>query len=105
MALQSAIGPYNLFAASYPLNVYQLAETNVKFDVSVSSGSSQVADSFKNTRDLPTTCATLSSNTSTTSSAYAYQGCYTDSPQRTLSGAVYYDNTIEKFATDCRKFL
>lgn len=71
MTFQSAFGLYNLYAASTTLNIYQLANTNVKFDVSVGNGSSLVADSFKNTNQLPTTCSTLVlvSSTSTTSTS------------------------------------
>jgi hypothetical protein len=69
MTFQSASGIYNLYAASTTLNIYQLANTNVKFDVSVGSGSSLVADSFKNTNQLPTACSTLGSVSSTSSSS------------------------------------
>lgn len=71
MNFQFAYGLYNLYAASTTLNIYQLANTNVKFDVSVGSGSSLVADSFKNTNQLPTACAALGSvsSTSTTSTS------------------------------------
>jgi hypothetical protein len=69
MTFQFSYGLYNLYAASTTLNIYQLANTNVKFDVSVGSGSSLVADSFKNTNQLPTACSALGSvsSTSTTS--------------------------------------
>jgi hypothetical protein len=68
MNFQFAYGLYNLYAASTTLNIYQLANTNVKFDVSVGSGSSLVADSFKNTNQLPTACSALGLVSSTSSS-------------------------------------
>ena len=68
MAKKYTVGPYQLYAATYALNNTQ--SHNTKFDVSIGSGSSRIADSFKNTGDLSTTCKTLrptSSNTTTAS--------------------------------------
>ncbi len=103
MAQQSSVGSYDLYAASYALD--PTLSSTTKFDVSIGSGSSRVADSFKNTGDLGTTCAALSSNSS--SSAFAYQGCYTDSvAQRAFTGAASVDSamTIEKCGASCSKF-
>src|SRR5450432_3058129 len=102
MAQQYAVGPYNLYVASYALDPAQ--RQTAKFDVSTDSGLNLVADTFKNTADLSTTCVALSS----TPPPFVYLGCYTDSgPQRALSGAAYSDTamTVEECAASCSKFL
>ncbi|MCJ1226665.1 hypothetical protein MMC12_003318 [Toensbergia leucococca] len=57
MVQQSTVGPYTLYSASYALNPSQ--SQNTKFAVSIGSGSSGVADGFKNTGDLPSTYVVL----------------------------------------------
>lgn len=64
MTKQSTLGPYHLYVATYGLDPTQ--SLNTKFDVAVGS----VADSFKNTGDLPSACAPLSSNSSNTTTSY-----------------------------------
>ncbi len=62
MAKQSTVGPYQLYVATYGLDPTQ--SQNTKFDVAVGSGSGAVADSFKNSGDLPNICTPLGSNSS-----------------------------------------
>jgi hypothetical protein len=86
MVQQSTVGSYTLYSASYTLDP-TLSQT--KFDVSIGS----VSDSFKNVADLGDTCAALGSNS--TSSTYAYQGCYTDtSASRAFTGAAFTDSAM-----------
>ncbi|KAF2816733.1 WSC domain-containing protein 2, partial [Mytilinidion resinicola] len=104
MASQTAIGSYNLYAATYSLDPSQTQTTSF----GVSAGSS--TDNYKNVTLLPSTCAALSPtapSSTPSSSAFAFQGCYTDSSaSRAYSAAVFYDNnlTVEKCALDCSKF-
>ena len=67
MSQQSTVGPYNLYIATYALDSAQ--SQTAKFDVSIGSGSSQVADGFKNVSDLPSICAAMSRNVSSTVSS------------------------------------
>src|SRR5438034_7525449 len=96
MTSQSAVGSYDLYVATYSLDPSQ-AETT-KFDVSIGSGPSRVTDDFKNSGDLPTTCAPLGTGTPTptpSSQPYVYRGCYTEtSTQRALTGAASSDNAM-----------
>ena len=67
MAKQSAVGPYQLYAATYALNNTQ--SQNTKFDVAIGSGSSRVADSFKSTGDLSDICKSLKASSPNTTTA------------------------------------
>jgi len=87
MTFQFAYGLYNLYAASATLNIYQLANTNVKFDVSVGSGSSLVADSFKNTNQLPAACSALGSVSSTSTTSTSTTSTPTTSTSTTSAAA------------------
>ncbi|OCK76050.1 heme peroxidase, partial [Lepidopterella palustris CBS 459.81] len=104
MASQSAVGSYNLYAATYSLDPSQTLTTTF----GVSAGGS--TDNYKNASLLPSTCATLSPtapSSTPSASAFSYQGCYTDSTAtRAFTGAVFYNNamTVETCASDCIEF-
>ena len=57
MTKGSTVGPYTLYSATYTLDASQTQ--NTKFDVTLTSGTVKVADSFKNAGDLGATCTTL----------------------------------------------
>ncbi|KAF2475461.1 heme peroxidase [Lindgomyces ingoldianus] len=104
MATQSAIGSYQLYSASYTFSGNQ-AQSAV---FGVSAGSS--SDNNKNAMVLPSTCTPLGTSTPTStpsSSAFSFQGCYTDSgPQRALSSAASADDTmtVEKCSAFCSSY-
>lgn len=104
MATQSAIGAYQLYSASYTFSGSQ-GQSAV---IGVSAGSS--SDNYKNVSSLPTACAPFSSSTPTatpSSSAYAFQGCYTDKgAPRALSASGSADDamTVDKCATFCKNY-
>jgi hypothetical protein len=122
MTQVSTIGPYNIFAASYPAPPSQAS--SARFDVVVGTKS----DTFKDTSALGTcsgsgsgsststsaTSSATSTSTSTsssgsepTSTAFSYQGCFTDSVNnRAFTGAASSGSTmsVENCAAACSLF-
>ena len=127
MVQGAAIGPYNLYSASYAVS----SVTGTKYGVS--SGS--FSDTFKDLANLGTVCAsappvassspsTSISSTKTSAStsssatptlgnrqvigAYSFQGCYTEGSNiRALTGASFYNYTgmtLEQCMVDCTGF-
>ncbi|KAF2186183.1 heme peroxidase [Zopfia rhizophila CBS 207.26] len=104
MAIQSAIGSYQLYSATYSFIDSQAQ--SALFGVSADSAS----DNNKNTNSLPSTCVTLNPtapSSTQSSSAFAYQGCYSDNgPNRALPAATTANDamTTEECAAFCSKF-